>query len=448
MYGVEHKLIAILSSLVILVPLAMARSITGTFLSPASVYSASWFVFTFLPLVLIFKAPINPWTIAYIAATAFLVTLSALPFGWQRARQKNAHKLQASVSLTSPLLTAAIYVSVSASVVFSLALVLQNGFSLDRIFLELLATSGQYAAQRGNSGMEYGMLGVLSTFFTYLAPALGGLQAGKPKRGYVFALSILPSLLAMVTQSAKLLFLVALCLYVGGALIARLFANDLSAPRLKGGWKMILGGAIIVSFVLVSFVSRLGVTDIGGLSDVIDPLLYSISSYTLGQVYAFSDFFAFTIHDPSMAVFKDEYYSWGAYTFASIFDALGIGKEFPPGFYMETGSYATSFETNIFTLFRGVIYDFGVGGSLVFMFLFGLFAHFVAHRAMSKTNAWLACATYIAVIVFILMSYLISVFVARYIFLNATAVWCMLHINERVYKRSKHGVALLNPAGV
>lgn len=286
--------------------------------------------------------------------------------------------------------------------------------------------------------MEYGLVGILGTFFTYLCPALGGLQAGSGKKGHFFLLSIAPSLLAMITQSSKLMFLIGMCLYLSGTVIAKIFANDFSAPRVRGGLKLVVGIALIPTLVLVSFVSRLGVTDLNNLGDAIDPLIYSINSYTLGQVYAFADFFAFTIQHPSASVYKNDYYSFGAYTFASIFDMLGMGKDFPPGMFEETAWYSNTFETNIFTVFRGLIYDFGVIGSLVFIFAFGLVSHFFAYRTLTEKNAWLACSAYMAIIVFILMGYLISVFVARYLFLNAAAIWVLLYVNEHVRTLSKY----------
>lgn len=439
MYGLEHKAVAIACTGLILLQLVFVRHHTRTFFSPACIFAAAWFCFTFFPLILLFSTPINSLAILYIACCVLAFSLSAAPFDWKRAAQKNEAKLSSPEILSRPTLIFILYVSAIASGIFSLGLLVKNGFTLDQVFLELLATSGQFAAQRGTEQTEYGLLGVLGTFFTYLAPVLGGLQASGKKRAYYFLVAIIPCTLAMLTQSSKIVFLVGLCLYGAAASIAMIYANRLRTPVPRIGWGTVAGVALIPIAVLVSFISRLGVTDFAGISQAIDPLKFSINSYTVGQIYAFSDFFSFTINAPADSVYKDDYYSLGAFTFASIFDMMGIGKEFPPGMYYETAWHASTFETNIFTVFRGLIYDFGIAGSLVFIFFFGLLSHAITYRILSKRKAWFACAAYVAIIVFILMGYLFSVFVARYIFLNMVAVFAILFVSDRyeTWKRTR-----------
>ena len=112
---------------------------------------------------------------------------------------------------------------------------------------------------------------------------------------------------------------------------------------------------------------------------------------------------------------------------------LGLGKKFPPGMYDETGWYKDVFETNIFTFFRGLIYDFGIFGSLIFIFSFGIFSHAIMLRILNKRRAFLAISVFVSINIFILMSYLMSVFVARYVFLVACVVWLLLSVNARIY---------------
>ena len=233
----------------------------------------------------------------------------------------------------------------------------------------------------------------------------------------------------MVIQSTKLVFLVGVAFYLSSALLAKIYANQMELPSFSKLPRYILMGIGFFALVLVSFVSREGMYELE-IGDLLEPLAFALASYMLGQIYAFSDFFSYTIGMPAATMFKEDYYSLGAYSFASVFDMLGIGKEFPPGMYDESGGFSEVFETNLFTFFRGLIYDFGVPGSLLFLFLFGLAVHAVTYRVFTKKDAWLACVTYIAVMVFIIMGYLYSVFVARYVLLNAVAVWLLLRMNQ------------------
>lgn len=429
MYGVEDKLLAICFSLLMLLPAVGVRLVAGTFLIPAGIFSLVWLACSFIPLVFLFTTPINPLAVLYVLTAVLVFSLSATPFNWHMAFRENHVKSLPCAKFDSRFLKTVLYVSVMASASLSVVTMIINGFTVEQIVFDLVATSGRYAAVRGTDGLEYGAIGVISTMFTYLCPVLGGLRIFAPRRKWFFVISIAPSLLTMVTQSSKLAFLVSLCFYMSGAIIAKIYHKQMSLPKVSGLPKLILGTTALGFLVLISFVSRLGEFDPRSLGAITDPLLFSIYSYTLGQMYAFADFFSYTINHPSMNYYANEYYSWGAYTFASIFDMVGIGKDFPPGMYNESVWYRDVFETNIFTLFRGLIYDFGVFGSLIFIFLFGVFSHAVTFHVLRKTSAWFALSTFLALLVFIFMGYLFSVFVARYVFLTAAVTWLLLNLN-------------------
>ena len=429
MYGIEDKILAISFSLIIALLAAGVRRFAGTFFIPAGIFALSWFAFTIFPLVILFEVPINSLSILYILLAVLAFCTSALPFNWKFAIRKNLLKSMSAARFDSQFLKLSLYFSMISSIALSILTMTINGFTINQVVFNLLQTSGQYAATRGTDGVEYGIIGVLGLMFTYLCPVLGGLRSFAAKRKWFFAVSMVPSLFTMVIQSSKLVFLISLFFYLSGAIVARIYAGQLRLPNISGLPKVIAGSAIFIPLILVSFVSRLGEFDPSNISSIIEPLLFSLYSYTLGQVYAFADFFAYTIGSSSNSPFEDEYYSMGAYTFASIFDMLGIGKEFPPGMYNESGAHLEVFRTNIFTFFRGLIYDFGVVGSIIFIFIFGLFCHFITYYVLIRTRAWFLISIFIAILVFIFMGYLFSVFVARYMFLNAAVVWALLSLN-------------------
>ena len=437
MYGLDDKLLAIFYSLLMLAVAVGIRFIVGTFLIPAGIFALAWFCFTFFPLVILFSVPINSLAILYILSAVFVFALSSLPFDWKSGFQKNQLKSTSDAGFDSHLFTTALYFSALASFLLSAITMLSNGFTIDQVIFDPIKTSGQYAAVRGNEGLEYGMMGIFSIMFTYLCPLLGGLRIYAPNRVWFFMVSMAPSLFTMLTQSSKLVLLVSLCFYLSGVLVAKIYANKFELPKLSGLFKVFVLAGILFFLTLISFVSRLKEFDLGDLGAVLDPLFFSIASYTLGQIYAFSDFFSYVIGHPASTAFKNDFYSYGAYTFASIFDMLGIGKEFPPGMYDESGLQKNIFETNIFTFYRGLIYDFGIVGSLVFLFIFGAFSHVVTYRALSRSAPWFTLATYIVILVFILMGYLFSVFAARYAFLTAAVAWLLFSLNAFLHPPNK-----------
>lgn len=430
MPGLEEKILAITFSLSILAIVRFSRVLTGTYLMPAGLFSICWFIYTFIPLTILAIVPINSFAILYIALATFLFSMSAVPFNWKVAIRLNKKKISISYLFDTKFLRFAMYASIGGSIFFSLSTMMKNGFTIDQIMFNLIEISGRYAAQRATDGMEYGLIGMFGTLTTYLSPVLGGLINSKRNNNWIFALSISPSLFTMVIQSSKLVFLVAFCFYISGALIGRIFQHQLSIPKIKNPIKLFSGITMISALLLISFVSRFSDFELNNIEAIIEPLIFSIASYTLGQIYAFSDFFSFATNAPSYSSFKDDFYSFGAFTLNSIFATLGMGKDFPPGMYEESGWYSDTFETNIFTFFRGLIYDFGVVGSLIFLYLFGLSSHFIAYRTLIKRKPWAAATSFIAITVFILMSYLFSVFVARYSIFTCAVLWLLLRVNS------------------
>lgn len=433
MYGIEDKLLSITYSVIMLVIAICVKKATGTFLIPAGIFALTWFAFTFIPLVFLIDVPINSLAILYILTAVVLYSLSAVFFNWRSAFISNGTKSLSLAMFDSKFLEKIIYFSAVAAIFLSSVTILLNGFTSEEIFTDLIKTSGKYAAVRGNDGMEYGVIGIIGTLFIYLCPVLGGIRFFAPRNLWFFVVTITPSLFTMVTQSTKLVFLVSLCFYLTGVLIAKIYANQMRLMENSTLIKIVLGIVILSPLVLVSFISRLNEFDIGNATAIIDPLLYSIASYGLGQIYAFADFFSFSVGFPSASTFKDDYSSFGAFTFASIFNTFGVGKEFPAGMYEESGWYQDVFETNIFTFFRGLIYDFGIFGSLIFMLVFGILSHAVMWRILYKKYANFALALFVAIHVFIFMGYLFSVFVARYVFLVSLVIWLLLVFNAYIY---------------
>jgi oligosaccharide repeat unit polymerase len=316
-----------------------------------------------------------------------------------------------------------------------------NGWTLSDLLFDLLATSGRFAALRGNQGMEYGLVGILGVLFTYLPASLGGLIYAASNRGRVFRLFIIiiammPGVLAMVIQSSKLIFLIALCFFISG-----LFINNLHGLReIKINTKLIKISLklfiVIFPLTLISFISREHYGDLDDLSKTTDVIFHALASYALGQTYAFSDFFSYYIGMDSASIYNQDYYRMGAYTFTSIAEIFGANVDFPPGLYLETGRYEDIFETNIFTFFRGAILDFGIIGSLILFSILGFFSHLSFTRTLIFKNKILSNLFYMHIVVFVFMTYLISVFMARYMYVNFVVLFIILFANSLHSRRS------------
>lgn len=437
-----YKLLAILFSVLLLVQAYVIKKLAGSYLIPASLFSSAWFIYTAVPLVLMFDVPINPLAILYIFIAILVFSLSAIPFNWRFALERNkAKRLTILPTLNSRYIRVCLYVSIVLSVTLSVLFVISNGFTLDAFRQDFIDTSARYAALRGNEYVGYGMLGTLSVFFTYFSATLGAIVAfyknTRTKALLSFLLCMAPSIFAMVTQSSKLLFLVAFIFYVSSALLMRVYSNERTVFTLSDLSKTIAPIVLITPFVALSFISREGYSNFGDPEGMIRLAIHAFDSYLFGSLYAFADFFSFALGMKSASHYRLEYYDLGYYSFKGIFDTFGGTKLFPPGYYYDVYIYKTVLATNVFGVFRSFIEDFGFVGTIAFMYPFGLLFHFMFYRLMVRRRPWFPSVVFVIFLGFVGLSSLISIFTARYVFLVAGSLYLVLLTNSYIDRFSR-----------
>lgn len=433
-----YKLLAILFSILLLLQSYVIRKTTGSYLVPASLLSFAWFLFTFIPLILLFEVPINPLSILYIFLAIFVFSLSAIPFNWRFAISQNQNKkLITFPLLDSRFIRSIFYFSIIFSIIFSSLFVISNGFDINSFRSDFINTSARYAALRGNEYLQYGLLGTLSIFFTYFSAILGGIityyKNSSFKKLLSFLTSVAPSLFAMLIQSSKLIFFVAIIFYLSSSLLIRIYSGQHFLFRFSDFRKVFWISILLFPLIILSFISREGYGNFNNTGEAISLLLPAVNSYLFGSMYAFSDFFTFYIGMKSGSHYNVEYYNLGYYSFKAIFDTFGGTKIFPAGFYSDVYSYKDILATNIYTVFRGFIQDFGILGTIAFMYLFGLLFHFSFYKLLVRTNSWLASSLFVMFFGFLGLSFLINIFTARYVFLLTLSLYSVLTINSYIY---------------
>jgi oligosaccharide repeat unit polymerase len=435
------KLIAIFLSTLLLLQSYIIRVVTGSYLVPAALFSFVWFIFTITPLVVLINIPINPLAILYILVVIFAFSLSAIPFDWKFALKQNKEKMLTILPmLDSRLIVLCFYFSIGASFIFSSYSVISNGFEIESFRTDFIGTSALYAAKRGNEDVEYGILGTLSIFFTYFSAVLGGMINFFKKRGRVsllyFLLAVAPSLFAMLTQSSKLIFFVAVIFYLSSSLLMRVYADKHFLFTFKDVSKVAGISLFLFPLLIIAFFSRQGFSSIDNYDDALKILIPTINSYLFGSLYAFSDFFSYYIGMESVSNYNIEYYNLGYYSFKSIFDTFGGSKVFPPGYYTDFYMYEDHLATNIYSVFRGLIQDFGTIGTIVFMYVFGLFFHFFFYTLLMVKRSWFASSIFIMFFSFLGLSFLFNIFTARYIFLITFSLYFLLMVNHYISSKS------------
>lgn len=443
------KIFSIIISLGLLSIVLLAKSHVGTLLNPGSMFAGAWFLYTSVPLILIFNAPVNPLSILFILICSLFFAVPIFLFNWRKAFisfEKSKKRANFLIETQSTFLFVCLWICCLFGIIFSVWTMIINGWSINEMLFDTLATSGRFAAVRGNEGMEYGVIGTLGVFFTYLTATIGGIVYGarfsNSKKLVYLGLSFAPGVLTMVIQSSKLIFLISSLFFVGSLVLIKIYKIKLNVFEFRFFKNCIISFLMVSPFILASFLSRENDGNLDSLSATLNMLMYAFASYALGQIYAFSDFFAFYIGQPSISNYLIDYDNFGAYTFTSIHKLFGINKDFPPGLYLETGYYLDVFETNIFTIFRGMIYDFGIIGTLLVFLILGTISTFAFYGILRGYCRVFSNVIFVHITVFIFISYLFSVFMARYMYSNAIAFYIILILNKFIVYKKLHSSPL------
>jgi oligosaccharide repeat unit polymerase len=145
--------------------------------------------------------------------------------------------------------------------------------------------------------------------------------------------------------------------------------------------------------------------------DVLDDggaVFTTLASYTVTHPFAFSDWLSRYLGGESSLHYYDATAPAGYYTFTPLFNLLGIRVALPDGTYAEYFSQDEVLAGNIYTMYRGLIVDFGVGGSFVVMTLLGVVFGQIFRQCKSHAWAPLSAALYCFSFGFLQQSTLIS----------------------------------------
>jgi oligosaccharide repeat unit polymerase len=404
---------------------------------PSIIFSLLWFFFTIIPLTFFIYIPINPIAIIYISICTAAFSLPALFFNWKFAFQLNSKKLKCKKMFDNIFLNTSLIISFSLSIAFSILSLMSYGYDLYAIFFDLLKTSGDFAKYRGNGYFPSNSLGSIAILFTYLSSVLGGIiyigKEGKLQKLIIILLALTPSIFYMLIQSSKLIFFFSIGFFVTSNIIRKIYFQNYSLFKSGTIIKIAYSSVLVVPLLAISVLSREHYNDFDDYGKSLALIFRTLMDYAFAQVFAFADFFSYIIGMHSEVDYLDDTYSYGLYTFTFIFDMLGSTRTIPPGLYQDSYSYNDLISTNIFTIFRGLIYDFGILGSIIYLFLLGIVANFSFYNLLKNKRPWASFSILIIIIEYCCGSYLLSMFMARYMFLLGFVVYLILFFNDSIY---------------
>jgi oligosaccharide repeat unit polymerase len=425
------KILAIFYSMVILLNAVCLRRMVGTWLFPGCIFSLFWFFYTFFPLVVLFEVPVNSNAIAFITLAVLLFSSSFLLFDWEKAFEDNLSKPAAKTVYQTNFLKLVLIFSVIISIIGSFIHLFAQGFGLSDLIANPIGVASKFANARYEDNLTYSIFGPISLLFSNLAVIIGGLIFGaaegkKPKK---ILLAFIPSIIILLTQSSKGLFFQSVFLFLGGMFITKLYANDFKIFSLKGLGKLAIVSLFLIILLAVSFLSR-GLQDIDDVGVLLSNLRILFATYFFGHIYGFSDWF--TAYTGGLAAFNYDVsnYYFGFYTFTVIFEMFGSTKVTPAGVFEEYFVYKDLLDSNIYTIFRGMIMDFGLVGALVFMLVNGFVLHGIYYLFIRRNWPIIPVVILLFMLEYIHMSFIISLLTWAIIPLTFIACYLILKFNH------------------
>jgi len=433
------KCLALAFSLMILGQAYLVRRHVGTWLFPACLFGLFWFGYTFIPLAILFWVPAEPYAIAFLFLCTLTFSIGSLAFDWKTAFKKNTRKREtATLVYSSTFLKMVFCASTLASLVFLILDWFDQGFSIHDLFFDLQASAASYANLLYSENLDINNFARWSIVCAYLGAILGGFLfpciTTKTGRRLIVVMSFLPSVLVAVTQGGKGLLFLCIVFFYAGLLVYRASAGTLCLFE-KGSIKSLtLYVAILIAVVAISFISR-GLYTIENSEELLRRLIWYYASYSFGHIYAFSDWFAFIIGRHSELTYPQESAAHGFYTFTAVFKLLGSHKEVPLGVFGEYYSYGDLLASNIFTMFRGLILDFGFIGSVLFMLATSLLLHQAFHVMLIRSRPVFTVAVFVFAMGYFYNSFIISVLGWNRIYVAFVLLWIVLQLNKRITQK-------------
>ncbi len=448
------KSLAILFSLLILGQAYGVRRYAGTWVVPGALFGLFWFAMTIVPLVVLASIPIDPYGTGFIFLCLFLFSAGALFFPWRRAILKNRSAAKTVTSVYSTFFLQRSFYLLSAAAIVSICLnSLAQGITVHDLMFHLIAIAASYRERVSFGQLEVNIWARIGEILVYDVAILGGLiistMPTKWGRIRVITLSFMPSVFMAVAQSTKWTMFSCVAFFYAGILTERVAQGNFGLLKKGSLKKAVLYGAILLIVTLASFMSR-GLQDSDDTKLIKDHLLYLLASYSSGHLYAFSDWCAYKLGRHSQIHYDQEGTSYGFYTFSPIFRTLGSTKVVPDGVYDDYYSYENVLATNIYTVYRGLIQDFGVVGSLIFMFLLGLVFHGAFYALVIGRCPSISATIFIFSLGFIYASYGRSLFTWSSLYFTFVLMWLLLYWNRNsvtFHRILRFGVQNLHHAG-
>ncbi len=401
-----EKVLTILFANVPIILASVCWRRTAKIYNLASVFCFFWWGYSAIPIILVPNEPCNPFTTLYIATFAAFVASPSIILS---SPNGNVHSHNRTITDCNSATFIGLWMIITSTAgLFAVINTVLNGFSLIEIFTDPLTTAAKYTVKRYAETLVITRYGQLSLILQYCAVVLGGFLyetvRKKKRRWLVIVMSFVPALFMMLAQSAKGFLFLSGAIFVGSRLAASSDIGSFKFIQRSTIYSGVALGSVTFCSVYLSMAARY--SNVGGvLSLDLAPKIFKVlQNYAFGHIFAFNSWFTYYLKIKSTLIFRPEAEGLGFYTFTSIYHALGGTREHKLGTYTEFYIH-DNISTNIYTIFRGLILDFGVCGSLLFALLLGFMFIYITNETKHNPASPILQISYVFAFGFIFISY-------------------------------------------
>jgi len=233
----------------------------------------------------------------------------------------------------------------------------------------------------------------------------------------------------MVSQSAKGVLFMSFAYFWGAINVCRVYNGEKGLVSVKGLKVAAKAAIVVMPLVAFSFLAR-GLSGSQEIGDIAEKLRYYFSSYLFAHLYAFSDWFGAYFGYSASLEYVTDGPKFGLYTFYGLFQLFGDPTPLPQGVYDEYFSVDGVFTSNIFTMYRGLLLDFGLIGSLGFMLAAGLVVHIVFFALTGSDRPRFAVSAYVVMTGAFVHSFLSSLLMYNSTYATLVVIWAILVVND------------------
>ncbi len=278
-----------------------------------------------------------------------------------------------------------------------------HGFSMKSLFnmAALLYMNKEIAVERYSGSEASNFINQFFLIFSYASPLFGGFCYRLVKRPVkiLCLFTVLPGIFVAFTQSMKMGMMTSFNLWICSFIVCSYSYNLPLRIKLKHAIWGVVGLAAFFFMLFISMVFRTGVITDRVIADISEKFV----TYAIGHMSCFDTWYASTeVVD----------HKFGIMTFMGISNQLGLVDRIQ-GIYhefLQIGKNGFFGISNVYTIFRMLIEDFGEFFSFVIMLVLGFAANASMKNIVARNLIFFNQTFAIAIYAYILWSYVTSFF--------------------------------------